>query len=94
MRIRVTYTFEYDAVPEHYPEKDRDSAQALADYDYNTDAAWFLTGCGDEPKLNAVEVFPGYHDAGYGCKRCGCRNAAVECDNLCVPCYRKDHPEA
>jgi hypothetical protein len=92
MRIKVTYTFEYDANPEHYPEEDRESAQGLATYDYETDAAWFLTSCGDEPKLVATEVFPGYTDAGFGCKRCGCHNAAVECASLCVPCYRKTHP--
>jgi hypothetical protein len=93
MRIKVTYTFEYDANPEHYPEEERDNAQMLADYDYNTDAAWFLTSS-DEPELIAVEVFPGYHDTGYGCKTCGCRNAMVECAGLyCIPCYRKAHPD-
>lgn len=92
MRIKVTYTFEYDANPEHYPEVDG-SAQEMADFDYNTDAAWFLTSCGEEPKLVAVEVFPGYEDAGFGCKHCGCRNAVVECGSLCVPCHKKAHPD-
>ncbi len=92
MRIKVTYTFEYDAVPEHYPEEDQNNAQALADYDYETDAAWFLTSCGDDPKLIATEVLPDYTDAGYGCKRCGCRNAVIEYGDFCVPCYRETHP--
>lgn len=40
----------------------------------------------------AIPDFPGYHESGVGCKRCGCRPAMVECESFCVPCYRQLHP--
>lgn len=38
-------------------------------------------------------LIPDYQSAGYGCARCGCRNAVVGYENFCVPCYKEVHPD-
>lgn len=96
MRIKATITYEYDVVPAHYGPNwgsgDREPTPTeMAKMDIETDPVAMLMG---EGTIEATEVFPGYHDTGYGCKTCGCRNAMVECAGLyCVPCYQKAHPD-
>ncbi len=97
MRIRATITYEYDVVPAHYGpdwgDGDREPTPTeMAKLDIETDPAAMLYG--EDYHITATEVFPGYHDAGFGCTYCGCRNAVIEYGNSCVPCYRKAHPDA
>ena len=92
MRVKATITYEYDMAPEHYPYQMQTSPSKMAAFDLDIDAMATFAHA-DNWAVSASEVFPGYTNAGYGCKRCGCRNAVVECDNLCVPCYRKVHPD-
>lgn len=90
MRARVQITYEYDVVPEHYPEEMQGDLSEMVKLDIETDPAATLFE--NNWKIIATEVFPGYQDAGFGCKACGCRPAKVGCEDKCIPCYRKDHP--
>ena len=90
MRARVQITYEYDVVPEHYPEEMQGDLSEMVKLDIETDPAATLFE--NDWKIIATEVYPGYHESGVGCQHCGCRMAMVECESLCVPCYRKTHP--
>lgn len=91
MRARVHITYEYDITPEHYPEEIQKDPSKMASFDLDVDAMATFADA-DNWTVHAVELYPGYHDAGFGCKQCGCRPAMIECNNLCVPCYREAHP--
>jgi hypothetical protein len=56
VRIKVRFEFEYDAVEEHYPEDVRGDAQAMADLDFDVDAAALILANGEEGKMVAIEV--------------------------------------
>jgi hypothetical protein len=92
MRIKATITYEYDVVPAHYGPDWGDAREPtpteMAKMDIETDPAAMLMG--DDYHISAVEIFPGYTDAGVGCSRCGCRNAVIECEGLCVLCHEKE----
>lgn len=96
MRIKINITYEYDVLPAYYPpnwgQGPAPSPTDIAEMDLTDSVSFGLMEIADDFQITAVEVFSDYTDAGYGCKRCGCRHAAVECESLCVPCYRKTHP--
>lgn len=75
-----------------------DHGEALAEGKRNGEAATVESLLADAElrgrplAVSVPEVFPGYHNAGYGCKHCGCRPAVVGCEDLCTSCYRKTHP--
>jgi hypothetical protein len=53
MRIKVTITYEYDAVPEHYPD-DCQTPTEMAKLDLAQDVVAMLEG--EETAVTAVEV--------------------------------------
>jgi len=89
VRIRTTITYEYDVDPVYGGYGADPTPTSMAQIDIEAGSIERLIA--ENYHISAVEVFPGYHDTGSGCTNCGCRNAMVECENRCVPCYTKAH---
>lgn len=83
MRIRTTVTYEYDVVPEDFPENQRTPTQ-MAKMNLDIDNIATLEYA-DNFTVTAVEVRS--ENIGVGCTNCGCRWAEkCDPDQWCYNC--------